>query len=76
MDYLVNLSPEELAYMKEFVNRFYRAQFFPDEEKEGWGQEERRKSYARKNAANRDFYTRSVDFQPYDEGDNDKISDE
>lgn len=55
-DYLQQLSPEELAWMAGFNDRYYGADFRGDAE---WSPEERREAYGRKNAANADMYERT-----------------
>ena len=60
-DYLEKLSPTELAWLKDFSTKYYRAQFDVGEEKDGWNKEERRKTYARKNSVMRDIFSRLVD---------------
>lgn len=60
-DYLDQLSDKDLAWLKQFSNKYYRAQFNVGETTPEWDKEERRKTYSRKNAACRDLYTKSVD---------------
>ena len=60
-DYLHELNESELAFMRNFTNKYYRAQFYAADSADEWSREEKRKSYSRKNAGNRDVWSRSVD---------------
>lgn len=55
-DYLDKLTDEERAWLAEFSDCHYGADFRHDPDKE-WSTEERRATYIRKNAANADLYT-------------------
>ncbi len=55
-DYEHRLLPTEAAWLAKFTDNYYGATF--DKSDTAWSREQRRATYQRKNAANRDLFTK------------------